>query len=487
MIRAISRPMGPLAAALAAMALLAGCGTLEPAYRPPALPTPDSFPGTPPGAPGLHDPAAPGQAVSQIEWRDVFLDDGLRKVIALGLANNRDLRVAIANIAAARAQYRVQRAALLPTLDASASAAYGRQQFSTGSAVIPYNENQYTATAGVSSYEIDLFGRVRSLSKSALEQYLATKEARRASQITVISEIATDYLTLAADEATLAIARDTLASSQETLDLTRKRMDHGVASALDVREAETLVDQARADVAQDTTLVAQDRNVLDLVVGARVPDGLIPAPLGDRSLVLADLPPGLPSEVLLARPDVLQAEHQLKAENAQIGAARAAFFPSVTLTGSGGASSTDLASLFKGASGIWSFTPQVTVPIFDGGTNRANLDYAKAETSVYLAQYEKAIQTAFREVADALARRATIEDQLAADEAQVVAAADSLRLSRSRYERGSDTYLNLLTAQRTLYQAQEALSAARLTRDANLVALYKALGGGGLATANTGA
>jgi multidrug efflux system outer membrane protein len=203
--------------------------------------------------------------------------------------------------------------------------------------------------------------------------------------------------------------------------------------------------------------------------------------------VLADLPPGLPSEVLLARPDVLQAEHQLKAENAQIGAARAAFFPSVTLTGSGGASSTDLASLFKGASGIWSFTPQVTVPIFDGGTNRANLDYAKAETSVYLAQYEKAIQTAFREVADALARRATIEDQLAADEAQVVAAADSLRLSRSRYERGSDTYLNLLTAQRTLYQAQEALSAARLTRDANLVALYKALGGGGLATANTGA
>jgi outer membrane protein, multidrug efflux system len=331
---------------------------------------------------------------------------------------------------------------------------------------------------GVSGYELDLFGRVRSLSKSALEQYFSTAEARRASQITLIAEIANDDLALAADTAVLKIAEDTLASASASLDLTRKRFEHGVASQLDVAQATTLVEQARSDVAADTTTVAQDRNALDLVVGSPVPDSLLPGALDDQVPVLSQPPAGLPSDVLLARPDVLEAEHTLKAQNAQIGAARAAFFPTITLTGSGGSSSTDLTNLFKGAYGVWSFAPQISVPIFNGGANIANLDYAKAEQRIAVAQYEKAIQSAFKDVADALARRATIGDQLAAQEAQVAAASDSARLARARYEHGSDTYLNVLIAERTLYGAQQTLIAARLARSTNLVSLYTALGGG---------
>jgi multidrug efflux system outer membrane protein len=460
-----------------AAGLLAGCATLEPTYHRPTLPTPAAFPQA-----TLDDLAAP--AGGKIGWQAFFVDPKLRQLIALGLANNRDLRVAVANVEAARAKYHVQRADLLPSINASLGATYGHQQVITGTPTNPntapltYEEHQYTTNVGFSSYELDLFGRVRSLTKSSLEQYFSTREAQRAAQITLIAEIADDDLTLAADSAILKTAQDTLTSASASLDLAQKRFDHGVASQLDVAQARTLVEQARSDVANDTTIVAQDRDALDFVVGSPVPDALLPDALDDQLPVMSDVPAGLPSDVLLSRPDVLEAEHQLKAENAQIGAARAAFFPTITLTGSGGTTSTDLTNLFKGPFAIWSFAPQVSVPIFNGGANIANLDYAKAERTVAVAQYEKAIQSAFKDVADALARRATIDEQLAAQQAGVDAAADAARLSRARYERGSDTYLNVLTAERTLYSAQETLIAARLTRATNLVSLYTALGGG---------
>lgn len=463
--------------------LVSGC-TLEPTYNRPALPTPAAFPQSAAGGLEVNGSGATAP-VASIGWKDFFLDPKLRAVVELALANNRDLRVALANIQAARAQYHVQRAALLPTIDATAGAVYGRQAISsiggqgaTGQSATGYNEHQYTVSVGFNAYELDLFGRIRSLSKAALEQYLATEEARRASQITIISEVASDYITLAADKATLKAAQDTLTSSQASLKVAQGRFDNGVDSELDVRQAETLVDQTQADVANDTTTVAQDKNALDLVVGSPTPDDLLPANLDGTVSVLTDLPPGLPSDVLLVRPDVLQAEHQLKAQNAQIGAARAAFFPSISLTGSGGYTSSALSTLFKGASGVWSFAPQVSLPLFAGGANVANLDYAKAEKNVYVAQYEKAIQTAFQDVANALARRATIGDQLSAEEAQVAAAAASLRLSDARYQQGADTYLNVLIAQRTLYAAQQSLIAARLIRSTNLITLYAALGGG---------
>jgi multidrug efflux system outer membrane protein len=467
----------PVLAAIVATLLLSGC-TLDPAYHRPALPTQARFPQA-----DAADVAETGRVAADTDWRVFFVDPKLRALIELGLANNRDLRVAVANIQAARAQYGVQRANLAPQINASFGATYGREPLSalTGGASAgggSVDEHQYTASIASTAYEVDLFGRVRSLTRAALEQYMATEEARRAAQISVVSEIATAYLTLASDEAILQVAGDTVASAEASLDITRKRFTGGVASQLDVRQAQSLVEQARADVANDTTLVAQDRNALQLVVGSPIPDALAPPPLGDDPLVLTDPPAGLPSDVLVARPDVLEAEHQLKSQNAQIGAARAAFFPKITLTGSDGGTSVSLTDLFKGPAHAWSFEPQITLPIFDGGANRANLDYAKAERSVYVAQYEKAIQTAFRDVANALARRATIDQQLDALRRGVAASSDSLTLSQARFDRGSDTYLNVLIAQRTLYAARQSLISARLVRSTNLVSLYQALGGG---------
>ena len=329
--------------------LLGGCATLEPAYQRPALPTPAEFPQA-----EAADVSVTGRVASDTDWRSFFIDPKLRAVIKLGLANNRDLRVAVANIEAARAQYRVQRADLVPHLNASFGATYGREPLSAvtgeGSSAGDIDEHQYSASGGFSSYELDLFGRIRSLTKSALEQYLATEEARRAAQISVVSEVASDYLTVASDEAILQVAKDSLASANASLDITQKRFAHGVASQLDVRQAQSLVEQDRADMADDTTLVAQDGNALQLAVGSPIPDSLAPQPLGGDPLVLNHLPAGLASDVLITRPDVLEAEHQLKSQNAQIGAARAAFFPSITLTGSDGATSVSLSSLFKGPS-----------------------------------------------------------------------------------------------------------------------------------------
>ena len=466
----------------AAAVLLSGCLSLEPAYVRPAPPIPAALPqgGAYPGAQATAPPAP------DLAWRDFFTDPKLQAVIAQALANNRDLRVAALNIAEARAQYQAQRAGLLPHVNAGAQGFYESEPSAllgaTSGATAKANENvyirYYSANLGVSNYEVDLWGRVRSLSRQALEQYLATDEARRAVQISLIAEIATDYVTYAADLERLNVARATARSDAESLRLTQTRFDGGVASELDVRQAETPLEQAQADVATYTTTVAQDLNALTLLAGAPVAADLLPGPMGDGMLTIADLPAGLSSDVLLRRPDVLQAEHQLKAYNASIGAARAAFFPSLSLTGQGGTASLSLSRLFSAGTGIWSFTPQVSLPIFDAGLNAANLRYAKAERAVAVAQYEKAVQTAFREVADALAQRGQAGEYVAAEQRLAASADRALALSRERYARGSDSYLSTLTAETASYSAQQSLVAARLTRATNLITLYRTLGGG---------
>ena len=466
--------------AFAAAAGLLGCVDLAPSYRRPAAPIPPSFPT---GAAYAPAPAVPQPVVG---WQAFFSDPKLKTVIGEALANNRDLRVAVANIAAARAQYHVQRAALFPKLDANAAATFGQEPLSVASggltsgagASSTVNERLYSLTAGVSAYQLDLFGRVRNLSRAAQDQYFATRAARDAAQITLVSEVAADYLALGSDRALLKVAEDTLKSATESLQVTKGRFAAGVDSELDISQAQTTAQQARFDVARLTTQVAQDRNALDLVVGAPVGDDLLPSGIDDPVVVLERLPATVSSAVLLDRPDVLEAEQQLRAANANIGAARAAFFPDISLTGSGGLTSLALSTLFKGGSGVWSFAPTVSQTIFDGGANRGNLQYAKAQREVSLANYEKTVQTAFREVADALATRGTIDEQLAAQQALTDAAANALRLSTARYNQGSDVYLNVLIAQRTLYAARQTLVTTRLAEANNLVTLYTALGGG---------
>jgi outer membrane protein, multidrug efflux system len=470
------RRVGPLAACAAA--LLSGCTDLAPAYHRPAAPTPATFPSGPAYAP----PPLTAQPV--LGWREFFSDPKLKSVIDEALANNRDLRLAVANIAEARAQYQVQRAALFPTIVAQGSATFAQEPASVvagglaPSGAGAFNEHVYSLTAGTTSYEVDLFGKVRDLTREEQDRYFATQQARDAAQITLVSQVAADYLTVGADRALLAIAESTLKSATESLAVTQQRSDTGVASGLDVSQAETVVQQARFDVARLTTQVAQDRNALDLVVGAPVPDDLLPSEASDSIVVLERLPAAVSSNVLLDRPDVLEAENQLRAANANIGAARAAFFPDIQLTGTGGLISLALSTLFRGSSAAWTFVPTISQTLFDAGANRGNLKLAKAERDASVATYEKTIQTAFREVADALAERGTIDEQLAAQQAFVAAADDGLRLSTARYEQGSDTYLNVLIAQRTLYSARQTLVSTQYAKVDNLVTLYAALGGG---------
>lgn len=453
---------------------LAGC-TMAPRYERPATPVADTWPS---GA--AYDPAQDSaQTAANVPWREFVQDAKLQKVIEQALANNRDLRSALANIQSARAQYRIQRADLFPRIngDISGTRSKSVNQFS-GAGGAPIENEFYTASVGLSAFEIDLFGRVRSLSNAAVETYLATAEAGRATRISLIAETASAYLTLAADNSQLELARRTVDSAQRSMEVTRKRLEAGVSSRLDVRQAETIYQQARADLASTTALIAQDRNALELLTGSRIPDELMPAELPDNHRWLADVPAGLSSSVLLSRPDVLQAEHQLKSANANIGAARAAFFPSLSLTASTGLASTELSDLFSDGASIWSVGPSLVLPIFNGGANVANLQYAKAQRDLFVSQYELAIQTAFKEVADALAVRGTIQDQLDAQRALVDAAADSYQLAEARYTKGVDTFLNALDAQRTLYNAEKSLVSARLTASDNVVTLYRVLGGG---------
>ena len=460
--------------------LLSACVSLAPRYERPAAPVPTSWPGA-----AAYGAAKPGEvAPADIPWRDFIKDDKLRRVIEGALANSRDLRKTVANIESARAQYRIQRANLMPQFDANVSGSRSRSlnSYANGGPPTIIMESD-SAGVGLSSFEIDLFGKQRSLAAAALETYLSTAEAARATRISLIAETTTAYLTLASDRSQLALAQHTLESAEHSMELTRRRLEAGVASRVDVKQAETVYQQARADLASLTASIAMDRNALELLAGSRIEDTLLPAELPAENGWLADVRPGMSSDVLLQRPDVLEAEHNLKSAHANIGAARAAFFPSLTLTASGGLASSTLSTLFSGGASAWSIAPNLTLPIFSGGANVAALAYSKAQRDLYVSEYELAIQTAFKEVADALAVRATIREQLDAQAALVDAASESYRLADARYSKGADTFLNALDSQRTLYSAEKTFVTTRLTALDNVVTLYRVLGGG-LADAN---
>jgi multidrug efflux system outer membrane protein len=462
---------------LGTLLCLSGCATMAPTYTRPESPAPAAWPSGPAYKNGEAKPG--GQAAADMPWKDFFQDENLRKVIDLALANNRDLRVAALSIEKYQAMYQIQRAELFPTVNATGSGTVQRYPASVSSTGQSYIARQYSANLGFSSYELDFFGRVRSLKDQALEQFLATEQARTSTQISLVAEVASSYLTLAADRERLQLAKDTLTSQQASYDLTKRRFELGASSELDLRQAQTSVDTARVDMAKYTSQVAQDENGLTLLVGSPVPAELLPVKLGTAAM-LREIGPGLPSEVLQRRPDILQAESQLKGANANIGAARAAFFPRISLTASAGTSSAQLTKLFAPGSAAWAFAPQISLPIFDGGANRATLNEAKVDRDIYVAQYEKAIQTAFKEVADALADRGTLGDQLEAQQSLVEATTVSYNLSDARYRNGVDSYLNVLDSQRSQYSAQQNLITVSLSRLTNMVTLYKVLGGGGV-------
>ena len=405
-------------------------------------------------------------------WRSLVVDAKLRTVIERALAHNQDLAAAVANVASARAQYHVQRSEQLPTLSADGGATITRAVTGGGTASSG-STTLFTGDVGVSGFVIDLFGRQKNLSKAAFESYLSTASGARSTRFTVVSETATAYLTLAADRDLLQVSQDQVRSSERTVRLNEDLHDTGLVSGADVADARTLLAQAQADVAQNTTQVAQDRNALELLVGGPVEDALLPASLGALDAGIANVPAGLSSTVLLDRPDVVEAEHQLKSANANVGAARAAFFPTISLTSMLGLASTALTSLFSGST--WSATPSASIPIL-GGTNRGNLDYARAQVDYYLATYRKAAQTAYRDVADGLARRGTILRQRQAQADLVAAAQKSYSISEARYREGTDSFLTALVAQRTLYSARQTAIAADLTDLTNRVTLYEAIG-----------
>lgn len=443
--------------------------TLSPRYERSALPVPDQFPTA---------AAAQGQSAETLPWRQVFLDPRLQGVIDQALTNNRDLRVAVLNVERARSQYRIQRANLFPAVNGTIAGTRGdTAQVDASDAPLGTTE-AYTASIGA-SWELDLFGRVRSLNQAALQSYFAVAENRKAAQISLISAVASAWLNLAADQDQLRLSGETLRLREESLTLTQKRFDLGSTDQMVLRQTQVLTEQARADVAALTATVQQDKNALRLLVGADVASDQLPDTFPDNA-VLADLPVGVPSDILLKRPDVMAAEYTLKAANADIGAARAAFFPAISLTGSVGKASTELGDLFDGAD-TWTFSPSISVPIFAGGANMANLNVSKTNRDIAVAQYEGAIQSAFRDVADQLATRSTIDDRLTAQTNVVSAAADSNTLAQARFDRGVDSRLTLTDSERTLYGAQQQLIAIRLVRSLNLINLYASLGGGYLA------
>lgn len=477
MTKSTLRLLAPLVPAL----LLAGCN-MAPRYVRPAAAVP---PVLPQGEGVYPAPDAASTAdLAKVGWRDFFRDERLARVIELGLANNQDLRLAAANVLQARAQYRVQRADRLPSVSATGSgtytntASFAASAGGSGGASSPTDIQYFTVGAGLTSFELDLFGRVRNLSQAALEQYLASEEGRRATRVSLIGEIAGAWLTLAADRDQLATAEATFATYGQSLELTRAQFRIGTISALEMQQAESSYQSARNDIAVAKTQIAQDLNALQLLTGAPVPEALQPAGLGTTAPTIEALPGDLPSEVLLRRPDILQAEHQLIAQNANIGSARAAFFPRISLTATIGTISATLGNLFAAGSGTYSVSPSASLPLFDFGRNKANLDYAKASREAAVATYQKAIQSAFREVSDALAQRGTIDEQLAAQTARAAAAKQAATLSDARYRAGVDSFLTTLDSQRTAYAAEQQLVTTRLARATNLVTLYRTLGGG---------
>lgn len=445
-------PLGALA--------LSGCD-FAPRYVRPGAPVPPSFP----SGGGVY-PVASDQKPG-LAWQTLVSDVRLRALITQALADNRDLRQAVANVASARAQYRAQRSNLFPTIGADASASVSGKDSS--------GNNSYSATLGFSAFEIDLFGRQRDLTRAAFETYLASDAGARSARITLVAELATAWVTFAADSDLLAVAKDTVSSAGRSLELTRELDRAGLIGKLDVNQAETIEAQARSDVENYATQVEQDRNAVQLLVGSPVDATNLPRSLAEIETALAAAPAGLSSDILLQRPDVLQAEHQLQSANANIGAARAAFFPNITLTSGIGFASTALSSLFTGGAFAWQVAPSATTPIF-GGPTGANLAYARAQRDYYLAGYEKSIQSAFRDVSNALARRGTIDRQRIAQRQFVQASETSLTLSTAQYKAGIASYLTALTSQRTLYSARQSEIATILADFTNRVDLYSAVG-----------
>lgn len=452
---------------------LSGC-TLAPEYTRPTAPIPAEWPSGPAYEDTLAEPGAP--AASAIHWRQFFPDLRLQKLIETALQNNLDLRAAALNVERALAVYGIRRVELLPTVDAAASYYKARIPVDiSGNEDTPTIE-QFDVNLGITSWEIDFFGRLRSLKDKALEEYFATEQGRRSAQISLVSGVAGVYLVYASDRERLKLAESTLAAQEASYNLIRRRYEVGLAGELDLRQAQTRADAARVDVARFTRLVAQNENALNLLVGSTVPSELLPEDLSSVGL-RGDLSSGISSEVLLRRPDILQAENLLKAANANIGAARAAFFPRISLTAVFGTASGDLSRLFRPGQDAWTFAPQIVMPIFDARTWWA-LKATKVDREIAVTQYQKTIQTAFREVADALAMNGTVDDQLAAQESLVHASSETYRLSNARYLKGIDNFLVVLDSQRSLYEAQQGLITVNLARLGNQVKLYAVLGGG---------
>jgi len=454
---------------------LAGC-SLAPGYTRPESPVPADWP----KGPAYRDTRTESEAkeAPALGWREFFADPNLQAIIGMALEHNRDLRLAALNVERARGLYGIRRGDLVPTLEAVGG---GKRQRVPGTVSGDSGEGvtttRYDVNLSISSWEIDFFGRIRSLKDRALEEYLATEQARRSAQILIVSDVANAFLVLAADRENLRLSESTLAAQQAAFDLVRRRFELGLASELDLRRAQTSVDAARASVARFMQLSARDENALDLLTGAPVPPGILPEDL-DSVRPPAEISPGLPSDVLLRRPDILAVEHLLKGANADIGAARAAFFPRISLTAAFGTASGELSGLFGSGSGAWTFSPEAVLPIFDARIWPA-LRVSRVDREIAVARYERTIQAAFREVADALAIRGTVDRQIEAQRSLVDASRRTYHLSSVRYEKGIDDYFGVLDAQRSLYAAQQELIAVRLAEAANRVRLYAALGGGG--------
>nr|WP_321269875.1 efflux transporter outer membrane subunit [uncultured Tolumonas sp.] len=448
--------------ALFIAALLTGC-SLAPDYHRPAAPIPTNY------------ATMVKTAQQATNWQQVFTDPALQKLIDTALQNNRDLRVAMLNVEAYQAQYRIQRAAQLPTLSASGSQT--RQRIPATYSGTDTISNKDTATLGMSAYEIDLYGRLKNLKDQALENYLAQEETQRSTQLTLIANVASAYMTLLADQDLLNLSEQTTNSYAQSYALTNQRYQAGIASALDLSQSRSSLESIKTSLAQYHRQIALDKNALQLLLGTNIPTKLSSGlPTQDLTL-LAPLGADIPSTLLIRRPDILSAEHALKAANANIGAARAAFFPSISLTANAGSMSSSLNKLFDAGSGSWLFEPSIDLPIFDWGSREAQLDVAKIQTKIEIATYEKAIQTAFQEVSDGLVAQDSYKDQLQAQQALVDAAKTYYQQAQSRYEKGVDSYLTLLDAQRSLFTAKQGLVTTRLALLNNRISLFKALGG----------
>ena len=471
----------PRVRALAAVLLLAGAATgcsMAPSYQRPAAPVADNFPGVPPGA----GAAASQRGAVDTDWRTFFPDGRLQQLIETALENNRDLRIAALRIEEARGAYRIQGADRLPTLNANLGESRSRSPAFANNSGLAQTSERFDAALAIPAFELDFFGRVKSLSDAALASYLATEEARQAAQISLVAEVAKAYYTELAFTDQQVLAESTYDARKRTFDLTRQRVEGGASSRLDLRSNEQQMETARATALTLARQRAQAANALTLLLGQAQPSGTAiggPRPTEDQQAdTMSALTAGLPSDLLANRPDIRAAEQRLKAANANIGAARAAFFPRITLTTSAGSASRDFSGLFEGGSGTWSFAPQLVLPIFDTGRNLANLDVSHARKNIAVADYEKTIQSAFREVADALAARSYLGEQVAAQRAVQDAQAERLRLLQLRFENGVASSLDVLDAQRELFTAQQALVQARLLRTTSAIDLYRALGGG---------